>query len=303
MFTKILVPLDGTPQSNAALPLARTVAGATGAAIALLRVLPNGEPSAVAAARHQLEKIALELSNDGARVTPVVSMGDAVPQILEEIRTQAADLIVMRTHGRVGVPRAVLGSVTEGVLRESAVPVLLMRPGGRPITHIRSLLVPLDGSPGGAVALGIGAGLAHATGAAITLLRVTEPMPIPEYTPIERAAFHDFDPAALDLYADTSAHDYVDDIAARLRSAGLTVEGHARLASHVATEIMTVANETSADLIVMSTHALTGTARVWFGSIADAVVRGAPCPVVLLHRAEVDMDAESEAGLATAVSR
>jgi nucleotide-binding universal stress UspA family protein len=90
------------------------------------------------------------------------------PLILEQRCAQRADLIITRTHARAGLGRAVLGSVTERVLSVSGVPVLLLRPGRRRVTYVRTLLVPIDGSPGGAVALGTAIGLAQATGAALT---------------------------------------------------------------------------------------------------------------------------------------
>lgn len=291
MFKHVLVPLDGAPQSNAALPLARTVAKSTGAAITLLRVLPATESAGDRGAIFRtLEKVAIELTGDGLQAEPALREGEIVPQILEEVRAGSIDLIVMRSHGRVGLRRAVLGSVTQRVLAASGVPVLVVRPGGRRVRHIRTLLVPLDGSAGGAVALGTAVGLSQASGASVKLLRVAVPIPEHVYTEFDYAAIPDFDPAAWDEEALASAGTYVDDIVARLRGAGVTAEGVARMAPEIARTIVSVARETSADLIVMSTQALTGAARALLGSVADAVVRGASCPVLLLHRAEIDRE-------------
>jgi nucleotide-binding universal stress UspA family protein len=172
MFTSILVPIDGTAESNVSLPLARTVARDTGASITVLRVLPLPEwpqdSDEFTATTDAVKRIADELGGSGARVQAVVRAGNVLDQILEQSRAQRADLIIMRTHARAGLGRAVLGSVTERVLSASGVPVLLLRPGGRRVTHVRTLLVPIDGSPGGAVALGTAIGLAQATGAALT---------------------------------------------------------------------------------------------------------------------------------------
>jgi nucleotide-binding universal stress UspA family protein len=295
MFMRILVPLDGTPQSNAALRLARTMARTTGAAITLLRVLPESllheDGTASAAVNHTLERVASELAENGVQVNSVVRVGHVVQQILDQSRAQAADLIVMRTHGRVGLERAVLGSVTQGVLATSQVPVLLMRPGGRHISHIKTLLVPIDGSPGGAVALGIAVGLARATGASLELLDVA--VPIPNYVyGYEYGGITAIDPA-WNEEALASAKTYVDSIVARLRGAGITIDGDARMEADVAATIVARAEETNADLIVMSTQALSGVARALLGSVADAVVRSSHCPVLLLHRAEIDGQTKS----------
>jgi nucleotide-binding universal stress UspA family protein len=296
MFKRILVPLDGTPQSNAALRLARTMARTTGAAITLLRVLPESllqaDGTANAAVNHTLERVASELAENGVQVNSVVRVGHVVQQILDQSRAQAADLIVMRTHGRVGLERAVLGSVTQGVLAASQVPVLLMRPGGHHISHIKTLLVPIDGSPGGAVALGIAVGLARATAASLELLDVAVPIPLYVYAGYEYGGITAIDPA-WDEEALASARTYVDSIVARLRAVGITVNGNARMEPDVSGTIVARAEETNADLIVMSTQALSGVARALLGSVADAVVRSSHCPVLLLHRAETERQTQS----------
>lgn len=293
MFKSILVPIDGTAQSNVALPLARTVARETGAAITLLRVLPVSDlpagREAVGEATDTLKRIAkaLIVGSDLQAKTVVRQSDDVADEILQQTRAQAADLIIMRTHGRAGLGRAILGSVAERVLAEGRIPVMLLRPGGRRIGQIRTLLVPIDGSPGGAVALGTGVGLAQATSATIKLLEVAVPMPSYAYTTDGYGGMPYFDPA-WDEEALASAHVCVDAIVTRLRDAGLIADGEARMEPAVAQTIVAVAEGASADLIVMSTQALTGPARALLGSVADAVVRSSHCPVLLLHRSEAD---------------
>jgi len=70
-------------------------------------------------------------------------------------------------------------------------------------------------------------------------------------------------------------------------------EDEARQAPNVAETIVAVAEEGAADLIVMSTQALTGAARALLGSVADAVVRSAHCPVLVVHRAELGTDEQA----------
>ncbi len=235
------------------------------------------------AAEAELERIAAELRGDGTSVAVIVSGGDPADEILRAVAAQGADLIVMRTHGRSGVSRAVLGSVAEHVLSRSRVPVVLVRPGGRRLNALQTVLVPVDGSPGGAVALGTAVGLAKATGAALKLIEVV--------VPIARYIYSDFgwggavyvDPA-WDEDALASARIYVAGITARLRTAGVSVDGDVDFAPLVADTIVSHAESAPADLIVMSTQALTGPARALLGSVADDVVRHAHCPVLLLHR-------------------
>jgi nucleotide-binding universal stress UspA family protein len=264
--------------------LARALARVTGATFTLLRVVPAAaDEQAIRAAQHGLDGVAAELTASGLTATTVVRTGDPAQQIVEQTRADATDLIVMRTHGRAGLARAVLGSVAERVLTLSPVPLLLLRPGGQYVSQIKSLLVPVDGSPGGALALGAAVGLAAASGASVRLLEVVVPIPTYMYGAyaVNGAAFVD---PAWDEEARVSAQTYLDGLAARLRGSGLTVETEVLVAPMVADAIAGIAQARGIDLIVMSTQALSGAARAVLGSVADALVRAAPCPVLLLRR-------------------
>jgi nucleotide-binding universal stress UspA family protein len=290
MFTRIIVPLDGTPQSNAALPLARTFGRATGAALTLLRV--TSEAERVSDIDAGLERVAQELADSELKVTAMVRQGHPAAAILNEVRAQGADLVIMRTHGRAGLSRAVLGSVAQQVLTMSPVPLVLLRPGGRRVTQLRRLLVPVDGSPGGAVALGAAMGLAQATGASVRLSEVVVPIPSYLYTEFNVAGGWYVDPV-WDQEAQTAADAYVHAISTRLRERGLDATSEVTVATSVPDTLVRSAESIAADLIVMSSHALTGAARALVGSVTDEVVRTARCPVLVVRR---DMPAPHSAG-------
>ena len=292
MFKTILVPLDGSAESNVALPLARAMAQSTGGAIWLLRVAPTSALADDHARTHEaaqsIQRIADELSSSGLEVHPVTREGDASQEILHLSSETGADVIVMRTHGRAGLERAVFGSVAEQVLKRTTVPLALVKPGGHRVSHIHNLLVPVDGSPGGAVALQAAADVGKTTGASINVLQVVVPIPMPAYlAPYDYSGAALYDPA-WDDDALLAAKPYVDAVAARLNALGLSAEAEARMAPDVAGAISDAAERSNADLIMMSTHALTGPVRALLGSVADAVVRTSPCPVLLVKRAETD---------------
>jgi nucleotide-binding universal stress UspA family protein len=285
MFRTIVVPLDGSAASNVALPLARAIAKRTGGSIWLLRVARESvfpdDHGATHAAAFSIERIAKELAGSGLDVHPVTREGDASQEILHLSSEIAADVIVMRTRGRAGLERAVFGSVAEEVLKKSRIPLLLVRPGGRRISNIHRILVPIDGSPGGSVALQMALDLARTTGASVDVLQVVVPVPM-----LASAAPYDSGAASYDPVWDDdallAARTYVDAIAERLRGLGVEVQGDARVAPDVARAINNAAEQASTDVIVMSTHALTGPARALLGSVADAVVRTSNCPVLLV---------------------
>ena len=179
MFTRIIVPLDSSPESAVALPLALVIARATGAGLTLLQVVTDKRrPNEV---RENLERVANELATAGLSVDTVVREGSAGEQILDEINRERADLVIMSTHGRAGLRRMVLGSVTQRVLSGSTIPLLVVRPGQRRVNRLQRLLVPVDGSPGGALALGTAMELANSSGAAVHLLEVVVPIPTYAY--------------------------------------------------------------------------------------------------------------------------
>jgi nucleotide-binding universal stress UspA family protein len=283
MFARILVPLDGTPQSAAALPLVRTLADACHAEVCLIRVATS--PIAGDEAANYLASVARELQTGAIAVATEVRIGiDVASYILWVARDRQADLVVMTTHGRSGVQRAVMGSVAESIVAQSTLPVLLVRPGGRRTTRLRKMLVAVDGTPRGALALGHARALARATGAHIVLLQVAVPIPMWMYSarfgaPLVLPVDPSWDDEAL-----RAAQGYVDALAKRLCHAGVEAKGYARI-GHVVQTIDAVADEVEADLIVIATHARQGAARAILGSTADAVVRTARRPVLLVRRA------------------
>ena len=281
----ILVPLDGSPLSNAALPLARTLARATDSSIVLMRVMSHEDATTAGDATASLHRIADELRGSGIGVDSVVRHGRVADEILTEVSARAAALVVMRTHARAGVERVFLGSIADQVLARCPVPVVLMRPGQRRITGIHSLLVPIDGSPGGTLALGSAAALARVTGASITLVQVSVPLAMQTVVAYEYGGMGYYDPE-WDESSLASAKAYVGGLVGHLRDDGLTAHGQAFSAPNAAQGIVDAADKHAADLIVMSTRALTGPARTLLGSVANLVVRTAHCPVLLIHRAE-----------------
>jgi nucleotide-binding universal stress UspA family protein len=193
----------------------------------------------------------------------------------------------MRTHGRAGLERAVMGSVTQTVLAATQVPIMLMRPGGRRISQFRKLLVPVDGSPGGAMALATAIGFATSSNAALELVQAVVPIPMQAWVGYSGPMSY-YDPE-WDDEARTSAQGYLDSMAARVRTTGLQVGARMVEGASVPDLIVSAADAADVDAIVMSTHALTGVTRALLGSVADAVVRSAHCPVLLLRQIPTEL--------------
>jgi nucleotide-binding universal stress UspA family protein len=287
MFRKLLLPLDGTIEAAAALPAAATLARASDASITLVRVRASADGSEETlredhGAEDELRAAAEELTAAGLHVDWQMLTPPVARSIIHAADARDSDLIVMATHGRTGLARAFAGSVSERVVAHSGRPVLLLKPDGKRLDHVATLLVPVDGTAGGALALGTAVGLARSTGARLVLLDVVPTTPMWMYGAVELGPAMYIDPAWEDE-ALRSAESYVEGLTGQLQKAGLQVESRA-LRGEVAPTIHAVAEETGADMIVMSTHALTGPARAVLGSVADAVVRTSHRPVLLVRR-------------------
>jgi nucleotide-binding universal stress UspA family protein len=148
VFQKILVPLDGAEPASPVLRYVEELARCTGAQIILLHVPVYGyevrddTPSiygyaplisaeqrhaAVRPAIQYLSQIRRQLAAQGFEVCCTVQDGPIAETILQVARERGADLIVMATHARSGLSRALFRSLTEGVLRDTKVPLLLIR--------------------------------------------------------------------------------------------------------------------------------------------------------------------------------
>ncbi|HEY7295654.1 MAG TPA: universal stress protein [Dehalococcoidia bacterium] len=129
---KILVPLDGSPLAEVALPVAERLAKRLTATIVLVSVAPPPESAAQTAEARDLLIRQLEPAVERLRGLPVEErlelLGEPAEGIVQVAREEDVAMIVMATHGRSGLSDLVQGSTAEAVLRRSPVPVTLVRP-------------------------------------------------------------------------------------------------------------------------------------------------------------------------------
>lgn len=303
MTGPILVPLDGAETSTRALPTALALARATGAPLELVRVFdvpfgsltgragPLGVTDAAAElrarARHEMEGIAERLRADGVPTTVAVLDGTDVARVLlAHAEAGDAALIVMTTVARGALGRALVGSVADAVMRGAGRPVVLVPPLGQaappPVADARGVarwrvLVPLDGSP---AALGAAEYLLSAYEALpveVVLFRAVVPTTLLGIVPAEAM----IDTVALDG-EEAAAREILDAVAARFTARGIPARVEATLTSSPGSAIVDAARAAGAHLIAMSTRGQGGLTRLAVGSVADAVVRASPVPVLLL---------------------
>jgi nucleotide-binding universal stress UspA family protein len=232
-----------------------------------------------------LAAVERELGGAGLDATSVVRDGDPAAQIVAEARDAGADLVVMATHGRSGLARALLGSVADQLLRRSPVPVLLVPPGADPAwppDGARRVLVPLDGSPLAEQALGPAAALAAALRAETVLLSVVVPPPLGYGYFADRDGPFDFKPER-EL---AGARAYLEGVAARLQHGGRPVEVRTAVDTAPGRAIADTAGELGVHAVAMATHGYGRATRAVLGSVAAEVVRLATVPVLVVRPAE-----------------
>ncbi len=135
------------------------------------------------------------------------------------------------------------------------------------------ILLPLDGSLVSETTLGLAAAMARRLAAQLVVLRVTDPRaPLPAGAAGMAAALCQAD--------QDGASEYLERIARDLTHRGVGGEVHWRQ-GHPVDQIVRVAREERVDLILMATHGRSGPARWMLGSVAEGVLRVAPCPVLL----------------------
>jgi nucleotide-binding universal stress UspA family protein len=158
----VLVPLDGSPLAEGALPRASEIAAESGARLVLLRAVEAStilgtdrvelEVRMVREAEDYLAGVSARATALGARaVSTSVWYGPPAWAIAEAVRLYRVDLVVMTSHGRSGLGRLVLGSVAETVLRSTRTPILLLRDAKAPIASLPAGLpapTRVDANPG-----------------------------------------------------------------------------------------------------------------------------------------------------------
>jgi nucleotide-binding universal stress UspA family protein len=137
MFSKILVPLDGSKLAEGILPQVEWLAKIHNGEVTLLRValahtFPGADPTqhqvnVVREAEDYLAKVEANMKSVGVKVNSVVRYGHDAQEILDHAKERDVDLIAMSTHGRTGLTQFILGSVANKIIHHATVPILLCR--------------------------------------------------------------------------------------------------------------------------------------------------------------------------------
>ena len=292
LMTRILLATDFSDAAACAQDYARYLARAWNATVELVHVIEtpqwlgaDAEALAVvgqarAAAALQLEGVRDDLVGGGIPVKVRLVLGNPTEQICQAVRESGVDLVVLGVQGRNNLAYGLLGSTAERVAHEGPCPVLLVpairEAAAQPVGEggagrVRRILAPLDFSRLSLDAVEYATHLAFGLGSTLTLMHVLEPV------------CYDLDCGLGLIEEEASKRDYwnrqLTELREILTASGLSVD--LEISSGLVSDaILASALRSKADLIVMGTHGHRGPSRERFGSMADAVLRRATCPVL-----------------------
>jgi nucleotide-binding universal stress UspA family protein len=296
MSHTILVPLDGSPFAERALPVAERLARGAGGRLLLVRVARSEKPEPEAASgsaqrqdhrteeedylRHAAETAKQET---GVEVTAAVVYGGPSASILTAAVDHHATLIVMATHGRSGVGRWVYGSTADEILRTADLPVIVVPSdvhvgrSGSAQGPLRMVLA-LDGSDRAASLLEPVRRLAVELHAEIVLTRLVPDQPASVFRVVGGAPVMEYGSnAQLD-----HAREYLEGIARQLQTSVPNVTVRCETGDP-ARRIAEIADDENADFIALVTRGRHGPQRFFLGSVASATLHRARMPVLILR--------------------
>ena len=213
-----------------------------------------------------------------------VRFGPTAASIVEEAEQVEDTLIAMSTHGRAGVGRWIMGSVTDRVLHTTMTPLLVVHPErGAPsvdsVADISTLIVPLDGSELAETVLPVAAAVAMATGASILLVRSLD-APSRSSLSVTELASRGVSEGTLE---EAETAESLGARAAALREEGVADVRTMVIRGNAAEEIEELARNTPDSMIVACTHGRSGVGRAVMGSVTDRLARHSGHPALIVR--------------------
>jgi nucleotide-binding universal stress UspA family protein len=282
--TKILLATDGSEDAELAATTAVGLARSTSSELHVVhtwRPVPSVHFDALI--RREMEREAQGILDEQAK--KIEGLGGTVAQArlreggaAEEIVALAeeigAGLIAVGSRGRGRIRRALMGSVSDAVVRHAHCPVMVVR--WKPVIFPAKILLATDGSEEATVAAQIVTYLGERTASEVHVVHVGE---IPSTHYPDRYGYR-----ALYEEHEREARQLLEAQIEKMKGAGATMaQAHLRL-GRADEEIVVLAEELGVDLIAMGSRGLGRVSRALMGSVSDSAVRNAHCPVLIVHK-------------------
>lgn len=287
MYERILVPLDGSGRAEHALPYAEWVAKRLGSSVTLMTACAPGD-SMMRALTVYLEKQADDLRQAGVDVNSTCVIGDIAEEILNQAEKDRIGLIVMTSRGASGTTRWSLGGVALKVVLHCNTPILLVRTAERHAARleegVRSILVPLDGSPVAESILPHIRDLALATGLEVILMQVTVPIGYPAVARDNvEAGGHEADVKKLHESRIAATQFYLGEREKEMADKGVKVSTVTLSGKPASDVILSYISNNPIGLTALATHGFSGISKWAFGSVAIDILEGSARPLLLLR--------------------
>lgn len=291
-FRHVTVPIDGSPASQRGIDYAielahegvqvsfcsvvdssmAALAGAGGAAVDPEPIVAAFEGAAAAICQQARARAAAA----GVEADVRVLRGARVDAINACVHGNASDAVVIGTNARKGLERALLGSVAEGLLRCSDVPVVTVHADD--VVRTGPIVVGIDRSSAAQAALDRALALAEATRERLCIVHVIDDATLPA-----SSEFSGYDPHEARLAEQRDAGELLEEAADAARDRHVRFE-IVELSGHPPRELLSFAKTFGASQIVIGTHGRSGLPRLILGSVAEELVRHAHLPVVVVRR-------------------
>ena len=296
MYKHLLVPLDGSALAEAALPAAAWLARTLNARVTLLHVIEQDAAATIHGERHltlaeeaqkYLREIALRAFAPAVAAAchvHVEATSHVARAIVEHQDELSPDVIVMCTHGKSGLRKALFGNIAQQVVASGHLPLLLIRPDAATASQTFAcdlLLAPTDGEAVHAQGVAAACQLARLTGAKLQLLAV---VPTVSVLSGRDATTQRFMPGTTATILDLAVEDlcaYLHEQMSQIQAQGVTVAAELRRGEPAAV-IADVAESANVSLIVLGTHGRTGTNAFWRDSTGAKVVAQTRRPLLLV---------------------
>jgi Universal stress protein UspA and related nucleotide-binding proteins len=296
MFKHILLPLDGSPLSETAVPVVAYLAEKLLAQVTLLHVIEKNAPEKIHGQKHlvneeeacdylaQLAEKSFPKQVEVYRHVHTEEVDRVSASIVQHSDEFDPDLIVMCAHGEGGLHDFVVGNIAQQVIAAGSVPVLLLQPRLDDRSHFEGferILIAMDGNPEHESGFEIASELAQALPAAVHLIQVVPTLSTLSakqsatgtLLPVTTAALLDID--------EESAGEYLEEKMQTLQAQKIAVSAEVERGDP-ARGVVQSAEAYHAQLIVLGTHGKSGLNAFWTGSVAPKIVEQTQTPILLV---------------------
>jgi len=288
MWKRILVPLDGSNLAELALAYAEELATAFNSEVVLLYVSEPKEEQYRPMHQLYLEEVAKRVREHvkkRAQIKTALLTGEAAEEIINYAQKNRVSVIIMASHGRSGITAWVMGSVAGNVLQATEIPVLLIgvsKPSRKapPKRLVERVLLPLDGSERGEVAVPYVKKLIDKLGAEVILFGVVAAGQ--HIRTVGGLDYILYPEAELELVK-AEAREYLERVYRRLKGRKEALRVELKVSDDIAGEVIKFADKTKASLIAISAHGHSGIEKWVFGSVANKIVQASKIPVLVVR--------------------